>query len=330
MNIKHAKIWIILALKVLLSGGLVWLILSRVELSQALAHLSGVSIPVALGCALLILGTFMLASFRLVYVLKMFDIPLGIGLASKMSLTSAFFSQALITFLSGDAIRIWWLTRINVDLRQATGAILIDRSLGIIAITFLYVAMLPWFLDVVSDPVMRWSMITVGVGMTSMCLTFFILGGILPSHIRQHRFIGFVADIASASRYIHGQPSAFFVAFLMSLGIHIINTLVIFILAQEFGMEIGFYQVLMVVPIATLISMLPISVAGWGVRETVLIVAFGLFGQPSDTALAASIGFGLILLVSSLPGSVLWFRNRSPQPTTTEAGNGLDGRIGKI
>jgi uncharacterized membrane protein YbhN (UPF0104 family) len=320
MTVKHAKIWTILALKVLLSGGLVGLILSRVDLSQALTHLSGVRAPVALGCVALMLGTIMLASLRLIFVLKMFGTHIGVGLAAKMSLTGAFFSQALITFLSGDAVRIWWLTRINMELRQATGSILVDRSLGIIAITVLYVAMLPWFLDLVGDPVMRWSMASVGIGMTGICVTFFILGGILPSHIRQHRLIGFVADIASASRYIYFRPGAFFVAFLLSLLIHIGNTLVIFALAREFGMKIDFFQVLMIVPIATLISMLPISVAGWGVRESILIVAFGLFGQATDTALAASIGFGLVLLVGSLPGSVLWLRNRPSQPPGPETG----------
>jgi len=53
------------------------------------------------------------------------------------------------------------------------------------------------------------------------------------------------------------------------------------------------------------LSLLPISVGGWGVREGSLIAAFALVGVPPEVALAASITFGIILLASSLPGGIV-------------------------
>jgi hypothetical protein len=56
--------------------------------------------------------------------------------------------------------------------------------------------------------------------------------------------------------------------------------------------------------------MLPISFAGWGLREGAMVVAFRLAGVPAEAALGASILFGLCLLASSLPGAVIWLGQR--------------------
>jgi hypothetical protein len=52
--------------------------------------------------------------------------------------------------------------------------------------------------------------------------------------------------------------------------------------------------------------MVPISVAGWGIREGAMIVAFGFVGVPEADALVVSILFGLTLIAAGAPGGVLW------------------------
>ena len=52
--------------------------------------------------------------------------------------------------------------------------------------------------------------------------------------------------------------------------------------------------------------MLPVSIAGWGVREGVAILAFSSFGVTSTVALGASLMFGLIGLAVGLVGGLLW------------------------
>jgi glycosyltransferase 2 family protein len=58
------------------------------------------------------------------------------------------------------------------------------------------------------------------------------------------------------------------------------------------------------------IAMLPISLAGWGVREGAAVVAFGALGLPADQALAASITFGLTVAGVSMLGGVIWLVDR--------------------
>ena len=55
---------------------------------------------------------------------------------------------------------------------------------------------------------------------------------------------------------------------------------------------------------------LPISIAGWGVRETAMVAFFGLIGVPAEGAVVLSILFGLVGIVVSLPGGAIWLATR--------------------
>lgn len=50
---------------------------------------------------------------------------------------------------------------------------------------------------------------------------------------------------------------------------------------------------------------IPLSVGGWGPREGIAALAFMMFGYPGSLGLEVSVGYGLLALVSVLPGAVL-------------------------
>ena len=51
----------------------------------------------------------------------------------------------------------------------------------------------------------------------------------------------------------------------------------------------------------------PLTVAGWGVREGAAAVLWPLAGLPAEQGVALSVGYGLTVLLSSLPGSLFVF-----------------------
>jgi hypothetical protein len=61
-----------------------------------------------------------------------------------------------------------------------------------------------------------------------------------------------------------------------------------------------------VISMVTLITVLPISLAGWGVREVTVVALLGMLGVEDEAALLLSIEFGLLAMLVSLPGGVLW------------------------
>jgi uncharacterized membrane protein YbhN (UPF0104 family) len=64
------------------------------------------------------------------------------------------------------------------------------------------------------------------------------------------------------------------------------------------------------VPPVLLLSIVPVSLAGWGVREGGMVGIFMLIGADKETVLSMSILYGIILIVSSLPGMYFWIKNK--------------------
>ncbi len=77
-------------------------------------------------------------------------------------------------------------------------------------------------------------------------------------------------------------------------------------LAQGLWIAIGVVECLVLVPPVILLMLLPISLAGWGVREGAMIAALGFIDVPAGEALLLSIAFGLAVLITNLPGGVIW------------------------
>src|SRR5258708_2827328 len=67
------------------------------------------------------------------------------------------------------------------------------------------------------------------------------------------------------------------------------------------------WDFIVLIPLVTLITLVPISIGGWGVREGALVVLLGGIGVPSAAALALSILFGLSSIVVSIPGAIFWW-----------------------
>jgi len=69
-----------------------------------------------------------------------------------------------------------------------------------------------------------------------------------------------------------------------------------------------------------LISLLPFSVAGWGLRESAMATGFALVHAPAAAAVAASVMFGVLTLLISLPGGLLWWSSRVATPPRSAEG----------
>ncbi|MEP1216165.1 MAG: lysylphosphatidylglycerol synthase transmembrane domain-containing protein [Marinobacter sp.] len=83
------------------------------------------------------------------------------------------------------------------------------------------------------------------------------------------------------------------------------------VLATGAGHWAGPSEALTVMALCSLLLLamaVPVSVAGWGVREGVAALLWPLVGLPPEQGVALSVGYGLAVLVSSLPG-VLFFLN---------------------
>jgi glycosyltransferase 2 family protein len=96
------------------------------------------------------------------------------------------------------------------------------------------------------------------------------------------------------------------IVFALAATTHLLNVFVLWMLGQSLGLTVTLDQWFVVAPTVLLISMLPISVGGWGVREGAMVVALHGFGLSTEEALLPSILFGLCAVAATLPGAIFW------------------------
>lgn len=105
----------------------------------------------------------------------------------------------------------------------------------------------------------------------------------------------------------------------LSLGTVAANLAAFAFCARATGTVLPLAAVLTLVPVILFTMVVPLSVSGWGLRESAAAALFPLAGATPEAGLAASIAFGLIFLASALPGLAVLLLQRPPAPVGAPA-----------
>lgn len=73
---------------------------------------------------------------------------------------------------------------------------------------------------------------------------------------------------------------------------------------------------LVAVPLTLTAMLLPVSVGGWGLREGAAAVVWPMAGHAAQAGVAASVAFGVLALVASLPGLIVAARSGGLRPVS--------------
>lgn len=293
-------------LKLAATIALFWFVFSKVDLAELASKLTPGQIAVALftGVSVLSLQA-VIAAMRLRYCVRLLGRKLKMRDSWVACQYGGFFSHTPISFVGGDAMRIWQMVRIGLPLAESAKAIIVDRALGFFGMMTLVLLSAPVLYSAIKDPHM-WGgyliLLGIGIGVT---ILFFLLGRLGPMASHRPKALRRIAEIATVSKYLVGHPERALKAFILGLAVTSLNVLAIWVISLGYGNDIGFLTTFAAAPVVFLIAMVPISVAGWGLREGAFVVAFGLFGVPASLALTVSITFGIAVLLAYAPAAVL-------------------------
>jgi len=111
----------------------------------------------------------------------------------------------------------------------------------------------------------------------------------------------------------NAQPEAFkgrilLVTVLLSLGVQVITIIAVQILAIGLGVDIPWYSYYIFIPLTVLISMIPVTISGFGVREGAMVYFFGLAGVSNHTAISLSFIWYGSVMAANLVGGIEYVR----------------------
>jgi uncharacterized membrane protein YbhN (UPF0104 family) len=203
-----------------------------------------------------------------------------------------------------------------MTMRDSVGTVTLDRAVGLLSSLLIVSMSAPWAIQLTGDETMRHSIEVLAV-IGVLLVTGFTMVGYLARHpelvqiarakIRGSRIAYVVLDAMSVARHLFNGRRQLPKILWTSFVIQIINVTVIFALINGMGAQVSIFQCLLIVPTVMLISLLPFSIAGWGLRESAMATGFSLVHIPAAVALAASLMFGVFTLLLALPGGALWW-----------------------
>lgn len=291
--------------KAAVSGLLLYFALKSVDIGAVKGRLSQIDLRwIGLGLLLLVVQVIVLAQRWRQLVVRC-GAALTLVQAFRFSMIAGFFNQTLPSSVGGDAVRIWLVGK-RTNWRVAAYSVLLDRVIGTVALAMMVVACLPWTLELVRNPIGRAALLVIGVGCIGAGLVFVVLAWERLRILQRWSPTRHLAAAAAVALDILNSPRALTTIFGLSFFIHFLTALAAWCAARSVGANLPLlYSLFLVLPVV-LVTVVPISIAGWGVREGAMIAAFAYAGLPTSDGLIVSLLFGAGYLVLGAAGGLVW------------------------
>lgn len=301
------------ALKAAISAALIGWLLHRTDIAPVAARFEQTDIVLAVAAIAVMMGQLLATAWRWQLIGRIMDVPLGGGETVRLTLIGQFFSQTLPSAIGGDAVRAWALARRGVPAGKAAGSVLADRGIALLVLIGLVGATWPLLHVRVPDPALRGAVAALVVGTGCGLGLFLAFQARLSIILGRVRALRPLAAITKDIACILTRVRAIVPIVAVSVAVHLGVIASAWLLALAVAIDVSFLDCLVLVPPIVLVTTLPISIGGWGVREGAAVLAFGFVGVPAADALALSVAFGLTQIAVGLPGGALWLsRGRSP------------------
>jgi glycosyltransferase 2 family protein len=251
-------------------------------------------------------------------VARLADVHIPIGAGLKATVMAHFINQALPSTVGGDGYRVWYVNNRGTDLVHAIACVASDRIIGLLGLMTIVCASSFQLARIVEEPIARLALVitvlAIPVGLV-LALTF---RGFIEN--RRGRVFRLLAGILSGLRTVFASGRDLIAALVVAIVGHLTVALIFFLIALSIEIEISVWEGVAVFSVVFLFSMIPVSIAGWGVREGLLAAGLGLLGVSVGHAVAVGVLFGLTMLVAALPGGLLWLYSAiQPKPAPHQA-----------
>jgi uncharacterized membrane protein YbhN (UPF0104 family) len=294
-----------LLIKAAVSALLLYFTLAAVNIGAVKDRFNSIDLRwIALGLLLLLLQL-LLQAMRWAQITIRCGARLPTAQAFRFSMIAAFFNQTLPSSVGGDAIRIWLVGK-QANWRVAAYSVFLDRVIGVVGLAVLVVVCLPWTLQLVHNPVGRAALLLIGWGCIAAGLVFIGLAWQRLEILQRWSLTRHLAAAATVALGILRSPRPLGAIFSLSIVIHLLTALTAWCAARAVDADLSLLYALFLVPPVVLITVIPISIAGWGVREGAMVAAFGYAGLPPGDGLIVSLLFGASFLVIGIIGGIVW------------------------
>jgi glycosyltransferase 2 family protein len=291
-----AKLLLRIAVSAALLAGVVWL----VEGDALLARLRDLEPIWALIALAISLPQMLLLAFRWRLTAARLGLPLPFGAALSEYYLGVFLNQLIPGGVMGDVSRAWRHGRAAPETSLSAGptlgpavrAVILERASGQ-AITVL-VAALSFLALPLAAGIRAQTMLVTGAGLAALVVAALILRRLRVAETiwRDVRAALLARDVVFVQLLTSALVMGTYVAVYLAA-------------ARAVGVSTPFVVLAPLVAPVLLSMLIPVTIAGWGLREATAAALWSAVGLTAEDGVAISAAYGLLVLASTLPGAIV-------------------------
>ena len=302
------KNWLRISITVLACALLLIFVVDVRAVAQTLKHCDPVWALVALGVFTL---DRVLMSFKWGLLLTIRGYRVKLTERLMVYCSSMMWGLALPSTVGADGIRILLVRRFGVRMDDALATILVERGLGFVSALLMAVMSLLLLRFLVPDAAEYDVPLLIGIVSLLIAIALLLLSfnskavtsvlDLLPKRVAHSSAARLVCRLHEAYRSLASDRGRLAFFFVLTVAEQLLVTLCYALVALALQLKFNLVFLLAAVPLAILISRLPISIDGLGVYEGIFIAIMSLAGVRPDDSLALSIAARVFQIVVWLP-----------------------------
>jgi uncharacterized protein (TIRG00374 family) len=224
-----------------------------------------------------------------------------------------FFNNFLPTAVGGDLVKGYFLYKASGKGGISLASIFVDRYVGFASLVVLAFIALFLGYSYISDTLLPWFVLLFIClfSLVSLFLwieklhnwAFFVLDKITFFNINE-KIEKFYQALMNYRKY----PQVLMTGLGISLILQTLGVLTFYVISKGFGMTVPLLLFFLFIPLALTVSMIPVSLAGLGLREGAFVFLFAKIGVSSASALSLSLTWFIVVVISSLFGCIEYIR----------------------
>ncbi|MCI5137215.1 MAG: UPF0104 family protein [Candidatus Electrothrix sp. AR1] len=295
------------ALRLSVTGLLLFLIFRSIHPEEILEAVTAISPGYLLLALFAQLACLTLAAYRWQLIVGRFGFKAPFSFYLGSYFKGAFFNQGLPTSIGGDGVRIYDSAKVIGSVEDAFFGVFIDRIIGLAGLLLLNIGALLLNRNLLPKHIYYPLLLLLIALVTGLLLLFFLRKF---SFFTVGKYLGFLGRLSERYFQVYSSLPALTSQLGLSVLIHLFSMGTFFLLGQGVGLDFSVQVYLVMVPPVILLTLLPVSLAGWGVREGAMIAFFLLIGAEKSRILTFSLLYGFVAVIASLPGFIVSLRRK--------------------
>lgn len=307
-NPKSIARYLLLLFKLFVSAALLYFLVSKIGGKTIINNMQLLNPAIFIASLCIYIISIFFSSIRWKLLISR---PMKTKRLFSLYMIGSFFNVYLPGIVGGDAVKAYYLHRdMNRQTSHAHSAVhslpfsiasvFMDRYIGFSALLFISMVAFPVGFKYLDETPLEW--------LVPMVFFLFLSGSIVFFKARAGERIRFLFNIYDYFKLYTSKKDVLIKAFLYSIIIQILNIFSVYILSKGLSMDISFATLMIFVPIIIVVSFIPVSISGIGLREGAFVFLLGTMGIQPALAMTLSLLWFLSVVAASLWGLFEYLR----------------------